>query len=58
MNRIPWDQYEAAVLLQALLDVRDKRISRSQAISDTSQKLRTMAHNRGIAIDEIFRNTP
>ena len=58
MNRIPWDQYEAAVLLQALLDVRDKRISRSQAISDTSQKLRTMAHNQGIAIDEIFRNTP
>ena len=56
MNRIPWDEYEAAVLLQTLLDVRDKRISRSQAISETSQKLRTMAHNRGITVDEIFRN--
>lgn len=56
MNRIPWDEYEAAILLQTLLDVQDKGISRTEAISDTSQRLRTMAHNRGIAIDGVFRN--
>lgn len=43
MNRIPWDAYEAALLLQALMDVLDEKVPRTQAISETSHKLRQMA---------------
>lgn len=56
MNRIPWDAYEAAFLLQALMGVLDEKVPRTQAISETSRKLRQMAQNRNWKIDEKFRD--
>lgn len=56
MNRIPWDAYEAALLLQALMGVLDEKVPRTQAISETSRKLRQMAQNRNWKIDEKFRD--
>ena len=56
MNRIPWDAYEAALLLRALMGVLDEKVPRTQAISETSRKLRQMAQNRNWKIDEKFRD--
>lgn len=54
--RIPWDEHEEAILLQALINVLNCKIERKQAISDISQQLRELAIARGIEIDEKYRN--
>lgn len=54
--RIPWDEHEEAILLQALINVLNHTIERKRAISDVSKQLRELAAARGIAIDEKFRN--
>lgn len=53
---IPWDIEEAVLLLDMLLKSIDKKISRKEAISKASEMLRRRAVNRGIVIDDIFRN--
>jgi len=54
--RIPWDKYEAAILLEACLRVEQGAISRSTAITYVSNTLRKRAVSRGLEIDAIFRN--
>lgn len=54
--RIPWNEYEEAVLLQSLIDILDKKTERKQAKSDVSKCLRKMAVAHGINIDDKFRN--
>ena len=54
--RIPWDIYEAALLLDACMRIDAKEVSRNKAIRELSLLLRRKAINRGIIIDEIFRN--
>lgn len=54
--RIPWDKYEAAVLLDACLRVEQGAISRSSAITYVSNTLRKRAVSRGLEIDTVFRN--
>lgn len=54
--RVPWDKYEAAVLLDACLRVEQGAISRSSAITYVSNTLRKRAVSRGLEIDAIFRN--
>lgn len=54
--RILWDEEEAAILLEALVATLEGRISREDAISSVSQELRERAPQKGIEIDEIFRN--
>lgn len=56
MKRIFWDMEEAAVLLQGLLDVREGKVSRKNAIARVSKELRTRAIRRHGDIDEKFRN--
>lgn len=52
----PWSIHEAVILLDEYLNVVSGKKARKQAIADVSTKLRTMATNQGLTIDEIFRN--
>ncbi|MCD8373815.1 MAG: hypothetical protein LUC20_01730 [Oscillospiraceae bacterium] len=52
----PCDIYEAAILLDGLLDIIGEKASRSNVITKTSRDLRQMATNRGIEIDDTYRN--
>lgn len=54
--RIPWDKYEAAILLDASLKVIQKKIKRNDAIRQVSYMLRQKAINKGIVIDSVYRN--
>ena len=51
-----WDIYEAVVLLDGYLEMRQSRQPRKQIIGRVSSDLRRMAVNRGLEIDEVFRN--
>ncbi len=51
-----WDIYEAVVLLDGYLEMRQSKQPRKQIIRRISSDLRRMAVNRGFDIDEIFRN--
>lgn len=50
-----WDDYEAALLLEALILVKENKLSRKEAIESVSEKLRRKAIHEGIEIDEMFR---
>lgn len=52
----PWDKYEAAILLDAVIKVRSGEIDRKQAIADVSEKLRKRAQMAGIQIDNVYRD--
>ena len=54
--RVPWDKFEAAILLDGWLRVKEG-IPRSEVITLVSYKLRKKAVNQGVAIDSVFRNT-
>lgn len=54
--RIPWDIEEAVLMLDMLLKSLDGKLTRKEAIRQASEKLRRRAVNRGIEIDDIFRN--
>ena len=54
--RIPWNEYEAAILLNACIEVRNGHISRKEAEAAVSQELRAMAEEEGRAVDSIYRN--
>lgn len=51
-----WDKYEAIILLEALLQVKEGKISKKEAIEMVSKKLRTKAIHEGLEIDGVFRN--
>jgi len=50
-----WDEFEAAILLDAWIKVKNG-CSKKIEIKRVSSQLRQMAVNRGIEIDEIYRN--
>lgn len=54
--RIPWDIEEAVLMLDMLLKSLDGKLTKKEAIHQVSEKLRRRAVNRGIEIDDIFRN--
>lgn len=54
--RIPWDIEESVLMLDALLKSLDGELTRKEAIHQVSEKLRKRAINKGIEIDDIFRN--
>ena len=51
-----WDKYEAAILLEAVLNIEYNIENRNDAIERVSKHLRTMAQYRGFAIDDTYRN--
>lgn len=52
----PWDQFEAIILLEAVIQIHEGHIDRKKAIIDVSTALRTKARNEGLIVDDIFRN--
>jgi len=56
-NRQPqWDVYEAVVLLEGYFETIEKTSSKRDVIHKVSKELRQMAINRGLDIDEVYRN--
>ena len=53
-----WDKYEAAILLDALIKIKEGKLSKDEAIKKVSSELRRMAVNRGLKIDDTYRNEP
>lgn len=53
---LAWDKYEAALLLEGVLDVQQKGMASSTVVKRVSEDLRKMAQNRGLEIDNLFRN--
>lgn len=51
-----WDKTEAAILLEALIRVKEGEVSRKDAIKSVSERLREKARLEGLEIDNIFRN--
>lgn len=54
--RVLWDEHETALLIEACLKIGDGSISRKEAINSLSKKLRQRAIDRGIEIDDVYRN--
>ena len=54
--RIPWDEYETAILISACVDYNAGKCTKKEAIIDVSQTLRKRAEKNGIEIDDVFRN--
>lgn len=51
-----WDIYEAVVLLDGYLEMHQSNQTRKHIIGRVSSDLRQMAMNRGLDIDDVFRN--
>ena len=57
MKRIPWSLEESVILHDAYMRISNKQTTKADAIIEVSQKLRKIAENTGMEIDEKFRNT-
>ena len=55
--RILWNKFEAAILLDKLIDVLEGKISRKFAVEYVSKTLRKYAIKRGLVIDDKYRNS-
>lgn len=51
-----WDKYEAAILLNFYLRYLEGALSKKDAIQAVSKRLRTMAKNNNVIIDDTYRN--
>ena len=51
-----WDIHEAVILLDIFLKYQAGELSKKVAVQQASAKLRSMALNRGVEIDDVFRN--
>lgn len=54
--RVPWNKYEAVILLEGLLSSLNGEVTRTDAVKRVSRDLRKMALGRGVEIDDVFRN--
>lgn len=54
--RIPWDKYEAAILLEAWIEIKNNSSLKRNIIKRVSGQLRQKAVIQGIEIDNVFRN--
>lgn len=54
--RIQWDKYEAAILLEATINVLENKILRNDAVKAVSDTLRKIAIHKGLSINSIYRN--
>lgn len=51
-----WDQYETALLIKAYIDITKNPHSKKKVVHELSCTLRDHAINRGLRIDQIYRN--
>ena len=56
-NRVNWDEYETALLIEGFWDIERNPSNRAKIIKKISDNLRTKAVNEGLDIDDKFRNT-
>ena len=56
-RQAPFTEYEAAMLLDAYLQTVSGGVSRRDAVKDCSGALRRMAVNKGMEIEDAYRNT-
>ena len=54
--RIPWDEQETAILIEACIAVNEGNKTKKEAIKEVSETLRKRAIDKGLTIDEMFRN--
>lgn len=54
-QQVPFNEYEAVLLLDAYLKVRSGELSRTSAIQKCSDELRRMAVHSGLEIDDSYR---
>lgn len=55
-NRVNWDQYEIALLIEACELEQNNVQPKGDLACDLSRKLRERAAHNGIIVDELFRN--
>lgn len=55
-NNPQWNKFEAALLLEALINVKDGRCSRKDVVSDISSRFRRKAIRDKMPISETYRN--
>ena len=51
-----WNPHEAAILLEATVQVHNDELDRKKAVSYVSKALRCMARREGLEIDNVYRN--
>lgn len=51
-----WNQYEAAILVDAYWRIRDGYISKQDAVMEVSNRLRYAMVSQGVVVDPIYRN--
>lgn len=51
-----WNKYEVALLIEAYQNIKQGRVDRNSTLVGLSQNLRQMAINKGLEIDDTFRN--
>ncbi len=54
--RIPWNEHEIAILIDACITFDTTPCSKTEIIKSLSIKLRTLAINNNIEIDDVYRN--
>lgn len=57
VRQAPFTEFEAVLLLNAYLRTVSGDILRKDAVKDCSEALRRMAINKGIEINDTYRNT-
>lgn len=56
LRSLKWDEYETALLVEAYIKVTESEAHKKQVLQELSDNLRHMAVNKGVEIDEIYRN--
>ena len=54
--RVPWNEQEALIIVDAFYQVKNGLITRKGAVKNVSDELRQLAMLKGVAIDDVFRN--
>ncbi len=54
--RVKWDQYETALLIETFWKIEEAQEKKNDLIEKLSLTLRKIAINRGIEIDNVYRN--
>ena len=52
----PWNQYEVALLIDSYIRITEKGESKKEVLQELSNRLRSIAQNEGLIIDDTYRN--
>lgn len=54
--RVMWDRFETALLIDTYLKIANGELTRKDAVSQLSNQLRKRAIDKGLNIDDVYRN--